>query len=449
MNIKQLLTQSQTTANISGWVRTCRSSSDQLGFCNINDGSCPNGLQIIITPPNMDFLQNVTIGCYVKCWGEIVPSPAKGQEYEMKLESYIIIGDVDETYPLSKTRIGLDKLRQIPHLRSRTSTFSSVFRIRSKLMKSVHDFYHDKGFLHLDPNIITINECEGGAGVFQVTEHDISKIKNYNSKKDHFCRPAYLTVSSQLQLEAMACSLGNVYTTNKSFRSEHSSSSKHVSEFTHLEIEMINNSNEDLMDNGRDLIKYCINRILEECYEDLVILNKFVSKGIIKKLQSILQLPFKRLSYTDAIEMCNKNKKLPKMKLGDDFSSAHEDWITNKLSAPVFVYNWPISVKSFYMKRIDNTNGLCECFDLLMPFGIGELIGGSMREDNYDKLCEMMDKKGVDRDALSFYTDLRKYGSCPHGGFGLGFDRLLMLITGIKNIKDVIPFPVFYKNCPV
>ena len=446
MSIKQLLSRDkELETSVCGWVRTCRSSGEGFGFCNINDGSCVSGLQIVITD-NSEFFHKVKTGSFIKCYGNLVLSPAKGQKYEMKLDRYELVGDVADDYPLSKTRIGLDKLRSICHLRARTNLFGSVFRIRSSLMKFIHDFYHSSGFLHLDPNIITCNECEGGAGVFQLTEQDIGKLKlngNYDWNRDHFSKAVYLTVSSQLQLEALACSLGNVYTVNKSFRSEHSSTNKHVSEFTHLEIEMIDVSINTLMSNGEHLIKYCIGRILYECNDDLLSLNKFASKGIIKRLENIYSSEFKKISYDEAVEFLNKSKL--KIKYGDDLSSEQENYITTKYDCPVFVYNWPIEIKSFYMKQLDS--GLCSSFDLLMPYGIGELIGGSMREDNYDKLCSMMVKKDVSLESLKFYTDLRKYGTCPHGGFGLGFDRLLMMMTGIKNIRDVIPFPISYKKC--
>ena len=362
MNIKTLFekTQAGDIINAYGWVRTTRTSGSTLGFCNINDGSNVSGLQIIVSSDNFneekidEFFKSVKIGCFLNCSGEMVESPAKGQKYEMMLHNYEIKGDVQEDYPLCKSKMNLDTLRNHIHLRNRTNTFGSVMRIRSSLMKILHDFYHERGFLHLDPNIITTNECEGGAGVFQVTENDLSNLDNlprmenhpfqmngsdvankigdafeilgtniknsaekikqddnapveeklghlvdcatnifdgvtnkvtkhvnemnkYDWSKDHFNCPTYLTVSSQLQLEALACSLGNVYTTNKSFRSEHSSTSKHVSEFTHLEIEMVNNSLDDLMDISEDMIKYSIQQIMERNMEDIENFAKEIS----------------------------------------------------------------------------------------------------------------------------------------------------------------------------
>ena len=472
MSIKQLYNELDTTNDfernykVYGWVRTCRTSSSILGFCNLNDGSNPEGLQIVISDKTMkqenldDFFKDVKTGVFINCIGKMIKSPAEGQKYEMQLEKFELTGKVDDSYPLSKTKMNLDTLRNYIHLRARTNTFGSIFRIRSSLMKYLHDFYHKRDFLHLDPNVITVNECEGGAGVFQLTEKDITNTsdlklvkdtKKYDWSTDHFCRPAYLTVSSQLQLETMACALGNVYTMNKSFRSEHSSTSKHVSEFTHLEIEMVNNTFDELMDIGESMIKYVINRLLNEKRSDMENLNKFISKGLIDKLIKLKENKFIKIKYKGVINeinediLINKNLKLSKLSDGDDLGSEHENYITQKYDTGVFVTHWPIAIKSFYMKQCGD--GTCESFDLLIPYGIGELIGASQREEDLDKLSNMMDQKEINKDDLSFYLDLRKYGTCPHGGFGLGFDRLLMLVTGMQNIKDVIPFPVYYKSC--
>ncbi len=449
-----------------GWVRTTRSSSHLLGFCNINDGSNVSGLQIVITPDNGmsqknidEFFKTVKIGCYLKCSGQLIRSPSQGQKFELQLNSYSIFGQVQDNYPLCKSRMNLETLRVHCHLRPRTNIYGSIFRIRSKLSKIIHDFFQDRDFLHLDPNIITINECEGGAGVFQITEKDIShpsdlKLKNnsqdYDWSTDHFGRPAYLTVSSQLQLEALACSLGKVYTLNKSFRSEHSATNKHLSEFTHLEIEIINNSFDDLMDIAEQMIKYSIQQVLILCKEDVENLNNFVSQGIIDRLNHVLNCQFIKIKYSSVIKSINqdikdKKIKLDLLKMGDDLGSEYENYLTEKYNCPVFVTHWPFEIKSFYMKQLDDDS--CESFDLLMPFGIGELIGASQREDDYDNLVSAMKKKNINLVDMDFYLDLRKYGSCPHGGFGLGFDRLLMFLTGIKNIRDVIPFPVYYKGC--
>jgi asparaginyl-tRNA synthetase len=277
--------------------------------------------------------------------------------------------------------------------------------------------------------------------------------ETYDWSKDHFGKPVYLTVSSQLQLEALAMSMGRVYTMNKSFRSEHSTTHKHVSEFTHLEIEQCFTSLKDLMDIAERFVKYVMNYVLENNQRDLEILegsakfNEGLDKKVLERYGSILGSSFIKITYKDAIELMTREpKKLSKLPIyGEDVSSEHEKYLTDHFGCPVFLTHWPSSIKSFYMKQLDD--GTCESFDLLMPYSVGELIGASQRETSYDKLVKMMDIKGVSREPLKFYTDLRKYGSCEHGGFGLGCDRLLMLLTGVHNIKDVIPFPVSYQNC--
>ena len=400
--------------NVNGWVRTCRTSEKGFGFCVINDGSNVKGLQLIISKNNLDeekvesFFKNIKTGSCIGVTGEIVESPAKGQSIELVVVDYTIHGDIDPKYPISKTKINLETMRNYCHLRTRTNAFGCIFRIRNSLSKAIHDFYQKHDFLHLDPNIVTINECEGGAGVFQVTEWNAKTTRDIPNKsgkilwkKDHFKRPAYLTVSSQLQLEALACSLGNVYTTNKSFRSEHSNTNKHVSEFTHLEIEMVFNEFEDLMDIGEDFIRYVIKYVLDNNKDDIDKLDSFLSKNLKQKLNHIYNSEFKRMKYKDIVEEIsndindNNTLNLSEIKYGDDLGSEHENYITKKYNTCVFVTHWPQEIKSFYMKQCDD--GTCESFDLLLPYGIGELIGASQREDNYEKLISSMKKKELKR----------------------------------------------------
>jgi asparaginyl-tRNA synthetase len=401
----------------------------------------------------------LSTGYSISISGKLVKSPAKGQDYELyvnSLDSLKIYGKVTDDYPLSKSKLPLDYLRKYAHLRGKTSSFSSIFRIRSSISHATHSFFHSRHFFHLNPNIITINECEGGAGVFQLTEKDLStcsfdqkeqKEQKWNWENDHFGKPPYLTVSSQLQLEALALSMGSVYTTNKSFRSEHSSTHKHLSEFEHLEIEDIFITLDDLMQIGEDYIKFVASYLLKECMDDISTLGKFVSKGLLERIQEIEKATFVRLSYKDAIRLLQEGGK--NAQYGDDLSSEFENYLTSHFNSPVFVTHWPSIIKSFYMKqgKDEDNREICENFDLLMPYHIGELIGGSMREDQYDVICKVMDERGVKKEPLSFYLDLRKFGSVPHGGFGLGFDRLCMMFTGMENIKDVVPFPVYYKHC--
>ncbi len=454
MMIKNVLLEKKQNIEICGWVLTMRQQKD-VSFIKLMDGSNSSGLQLVIDN-NKIICDNLTTGTSIKVKGNMIESPSKGQQYELQVEEIYILGQVDpETYPLSKGKLPLTYLRNYPHLRCRTVTFGSVFRIKSAITFATHLFFKENNYLHLDPNIMTVNECEGGAGVFQVTEKDITDItkleknketNNYDWSTDHFDKPVYLTVSSQLQLEALCCSLGAVYTTNKSFRSEHSSTNKHLSEFTHLEIENSFINLTDLMDISEKYIKFVGNYLLENNIEDLKSLDNFVSKGIIDKIRLLINNTFIRLDYNDAIDIINKSNII-KIKYGEDLSSECENYLTEYFeNTPVFVKNWPLTIKSFYMKQNED-NITCSNFDLLMPYKVGELIGGSMREDNLDKLLNMMRIKGVDPKPLEFYLDLRKYGTIPHGGFGLGLDRMCMLFTGMESIKDVVPFPVYYKNC--
>ena len=444
---------------VCGWIRTVRSSGNGFSFCSLNDGSTPDCLQIIVQKDNDedntfdDFYENATTGCALRVEGHLIESPAKGQFVELVASNIFLEGKVQDsnTYPIAKTKINLDTLRQICHLRPRTGIFGSIFRIRSMLTQATHQFYGSKGFLHLDPNVISINECEGGAGVFTVTELDHNQDKKADWKEDHFGKRAFLTVSSQLQLEALACAMGSVYTTNKSFRSEHSLTSKHVSEFTHLEIEQCFTDFKDLMDVGEEYIKFVIEYVIQNGIKDLLNLAKVGTPDLVERLNMIYQSTFHRMTYHQAIQEIQddlKNKVIKmkvRPKVGDDLGTEHENYLTQKYGKPVFVTHWPLEIKSFYMKQC--SNGTCESFDLLMPYGVGELIGASQREDDYQKLIDIMEKKGIDRAPLEFYLDLRKYGTCQHGGFGLGMDRFLMLLTGMSSIKDVIPFPVYYTSC--
>ena len=443
---------------IKGWINQYRCQSEII-FFNILDGTTCNGIQVVLLESENEELfekmKSLNIGCYVKLTGKVIESPAKGQEYEFKPEKIVEVGTCDTvTYPLKKST-KLLKLRQMAHHRAKTKVFGCVYRIRNTLSFETHKFYQQERFLHLDPNVITTNECEGGAGVFTVTElmsnipKDLSNLVKFEN--DHFKKQTYLTVSSQLQLEAIACGMGNCYTTNKSFRSEHSLTNKHVSEFTHLEIEMIDCKNEELMSIGEQYIRHIIKAVYENNKKDIEELSKFVSKGLNERFNELLDMKFYRKTYDECINLINAYSDIS-CEYGEDLSSEMEEFLTSHFRGAVFVYNWPSSIKSFYMKQKtengeNDTVPLCENFDLLLPYGIGELIGGSMREHREELLLAMMDIKGVPREGLEWYIDLRRYGSVPHGGFGLGMDRLLMLVTGMTNIKDVIPFPVYYQNC--
>lgn len=429
---------------LNGWVQTIRNQKE-FSFIKLNDGSTPTSVQLVINNNS----KKINTGTSLNVKGLVVESPGDGQAFEVQVQELNVYGDCNpDEYPLAKGKLPLVYLRSYAHLRFRTNTFGSVFRIKDAIMYATHIFFHENNYLHLDPNIITINECEGGAGVFQVTENDICNItkqNKYDWSKDHFCEPVYLTVSSQLQLEAISCGMGAVYTTNKSFRSEHSNTNKHLSEFIHLEIENSFIDLKDLMNIGEKYVKFVGNYLLKNKIDDLKNLDNFISKGIIDRIINLINKDFIRIDYIKAIELLNKSNI--KIEFGEDLNSEAENFLTEYYeNTPVFVSNWPISIKSFYMKQNDD-NVTCANFDLLMPYKVGELIGGSMREENLNKLLNMMKIKNVSPEPLNFYLDLRKFGTVPHGGFGLGLDRLCMLFTNIENIKDVVPFPNSYQNC--
>lgn len=454
----------------SGWIKTIRKQAAII-FIAINDGSDAKNIQIVVEPqqfasPELEEIIALSTGSAIQVTGIYLKSPSAGQLFEIQAQRIKSYGPItDKSYPIAKTKLGIDFLRTLPHLRSRTNFFSSINRIRHQMMKATHDFFDGEGFLYLDPNILTINECEGGAGVFTVSELFDTKIStipvdksgNIDWSKDHFGKRVYLTVSSQLHLEALALSMGRVYTTNKSFRSEHSLTNKHVSEFSHLEIEQCFTNFEDLMVIAQKYVRYVMKQVYERCGEDLAQLVKvgtigksdFIERDFLQRYEYCLDATkaWQRFKYKDAIDLLQAHtSKLtgPPPTFGEDINTECEKFLTEHFGGPVFLTHWPLSIKSFYMKQLDN--GTCESFDLLMP-GVGELIGASQREENYDKLMVQMNRKGVSPSGLEFYTDLRKFGTAPHGGFGLGLDRFLMFMTGMKNIKDVIPYPVYYTSC--
>jgi len=450
---------------VRGWLLTKRAQKE-ITFININDGSCPQGLQLVLQSTLFDNLVDFTIGCSLEATGKIVEtykslsntSPEKIPLYEMQCSKLVLIGTCDtETYPFAKTKLSLEYLRKFSHIRGRTSTYGSIFRLRSQIMLEMHKYLGgNEEFLFLNPPIITRGDCEGGGGVFQLTEKDLSvisptQLNKFDWVQDHFSQPVYLTVSSQLQLEALACSLGRVYTTNKSFRAEHSTTHKHLSEFEHLEVEACYVNLSELMDIAENLIKNIGQNILNTCIDDIKNLEKFISPNLSARLVHITTSKYIRTSYGDAIKLLQRLRTELKLETdiidGMDLNSEMESALTTHYDAPVFVYDWPFEIKAFYMKRSDTNPTLCKNFDLLMPYKVGELIGGSIREDSYEKITEVVALRKMNVDPIQYYLDLRKFGSVPHGGFGLGLDRLVMLMTGMDNVKDVVPFPIQYKSC--
>jgi asparaginyl-tRNA synthetase len=470
---------------IQGWVRDFRSQTDNA-FVSVYDGSTSETFQLVCSRDktvNFDLLENLR-GASVKATGIVIKSHAKGQLIEMVCDTIELVGLVqDKNSIILAKSVQLETLRGFQHLRPRFRSFGWIYKIRSTLLKHIHHFFHSNRFYNLDPNIITTSDCEGAGEVFTITtinsnelvkraeSNYISKIANYNEQEstfvsetnvyeqDFFRKQAYLTVSSQLQLEALASGLSRVYTLNPSFRAEKSKTKRHLGCFTHLEWEIAFIDIVQLMDFSESLVRYVITQTLSECTKEYEELNKFVSKGIIEKLQNVISSPFERITYDKAIELIglyrNQILKLYQKEItqadipvwGDDLGSYCEKYICDYVyKKPVFVYNYPIELKSFYMKA--NPDGkTCQAVDLLCP-QLGELIGSSIREDSWEKLIERMDAKSMDKSKLDWYTSLRKNSSVQTGGAGLGFDRLVnfcCLIDG--NIRDVVPFPVSFEEC--
>lgn len=449
---------------ISGWVRDLRIQTN-MAFMTLYDGSCYNNLQIIINKDNIpdifNSLENLRGGC-ITIIGNIIKSPAKEQLLEMQCTNIKNINIVtDKSSLLLAKKVQLDTLRHHQHIKSRFKSYQYIYKIRSTLLKNIHKFFEDNRFYNLDPNIITTSDCEGAGEAFTITTIDSLSNTNLEDKykKDFFEKHAFLTVSSQLQLEALTSGLSRVYTLNPSFRAEKSKTKRHLACFTHLEWEIAFIDINQLMDFSENLLKTIVSKTLQECHMEYSELNKFLSKGIQNKLKNIIDNDFKRISYCEAINIIqdNKNKILKKYKneitldmipkWGDDLGSYCERFIAEEIyNKPIFVYNYPKDLKSFYMKLNDD-NKTVQAVDLLLP-NLGELIGSSIREENYDKLIKLMNDKNMDKSKLEWYTELRNNGTFFHGGAGLGFDRLVNFCTLMDgNIRDVVPFPVAYQEC--
>ena len=447
---------------INGWVRDFRQQTENA-FISLHDGSTGEILQIICSNSildNFSELENMRGAC-IQVTGNVIKSPAKGQLIELVASNIKVLGDVqDKRSILLAKNVQLDTLRSYQHLRPRFRTFGYIYKIRSTLLKNIHTFFHANNFYNIDPNIITTSDCEGAGEVFTITTLDLNKNNaEDNYKNDFFSKQAFLTVSSQLQLEALAAGLSRVYTLNPSFRAEKSKTKRHLACFTHLEWEIAFIDIDDLMNFSEGLLKYVIGSTLNDCSYEYTELDKFISKGIIDKLNGFIHCNFARVSYDKALEIIteNKNQILKKFakeisindipKWGDDLGSYCERFICEDIyKKPTFVYNYPRELKSFYMK-INDDGKTVQGVDLLIP-GLGELIGSSIREENYDKLCNEMVRREMEQDKLQWFIDLRKNSTFEHGGAGLGFDRLVNMCTLMDgNIRDVVPFPVAFQEC--
>ena len=439
---------------VSGWVKTLRDSKN-FGFIELNDGSFFNNVQIVFDNnlSNFEEIRKLSISSSIIVTGKVVKTENTKQPFEIHAGEIEIFNQADLDYPLQKKRHSFEYLRTISHLRPRTNTFNAVFRVRSVLSFAIHKFFQERGFVYVHTPIITGSDCEGAGEMFRVTTMDMQNLpKAENGKVDYtqdfFGKESHLTVSGQLDVETFAHAFRNVYTFGPTFRAENSNTVKHAAEFWMIEPEICFADLQDDMDLAEDMIKYIISYVLENAPEEMEFFNKFIDTGLFDRLHNVLNSDFGRITYTDAIKELEKNNdnfEYP-VHWGTDIQTEHERYLSEKIfGKPVFVTDYPKDIKAFYMKQ--NPDGkTVAATDLLVP-GIGEIIGGSQREDDFEKLDKRLEELGLNKDDYWWYMDLRRYGSCVHSGFGLGFERMMMYLTGMQNIRDVLPFPRTPKNC--
>jgi asparaginyl-tRNA synthetase len=442
--------QPDESVTIKGWVRTKRELKE-FTFIEVNDGSFLANLQIVLNPDLPDhntILKQINTGTSVEVSGILVPSLGKGQRIELKASSVIVYGDADPaTYPLQKKRHSFEFLRTIGHLRSRTNTIGAVFRVRNACARAIHQFFQERGFLWIHSPIITASDCEGAGELFTVTSLNLNNIPQTKAgevdfSQDFFGRKAYLTVSGQLQAEVMAMAFRDVYTFGPTFRAENSNTSRHLAEFWMVEPEMAFCDLHGDMDLAEEFLKYIFKSVLDNCPEDMEFFNERIDNSVLATAENIINNEFQRITYTDAIALLEKAERQFDYPVtwGLDLQSEHERYLAEELfKKPVIVTNYPVGIKAFYMRMNDDKKTVA-AMDVLAP-KIGEIIGGSQREERLDILQKRMESQGINPEDLSWYLDLRRYGTVPHAGFGLGFERLVQFITGMGNIRDVIPFP--------
>jgi len=425
---------------IEGWVRTRRDSKG-FSFLELNDGSCLTSIQVVVDAGTSGYeaIQKFTTGAAAVIEGRLVASPGAGQKWEVRATRIELVGEAEASYPLQKKGHSLEYLRTIAHLRPRSNLFGAVFRVRSRLAYAVHQFFQERDFVYVHTPIITASDCEGAGEMFRVTA-----LKGNIDEKpaaDFFGKPTYLTVSGQLEGETFACALSNIYTFGPTFRAENSNTARHAAEFWMIEPEMAFCDLQGDMDLGEEFVKAMARHTLEHCAEDLGLFAKFVDKGVRERLQFVVERPFQRVPYTEAIEVLKKTGKAFEypVEYGLNLQSEHERFLTEEhFKSPVTVFDYPREIKPFYM-RLNDDSKTVTAMDVLVP-GIGEVIGGSQREERRDQLRENMRFQKLREEDYGWYLDLRRYGTVPHAGFGLGFERLLMFLTGVANIRDVIPF---------
>ncbi len=435
-----------------GWIRTLRQSKD-FSFIELNDGSCLANIQVIVDSSiaNYSEIVHLSTGAAIAVTGKLVESPGKGQKWEIQATTIEIVGHAPDDYPLQKKRHTDEYLRTIAHLRPRSNKYGAIFRMRSRLSQAIHDFYQSRDFKWIHTPIITGSDCEGAGEMFRVTTLDLENVPTQggrvNFDADFFGKEANLTVSGQLSVETFCTSLGDVYTFGPTFRSENSNTSRHMAEFWMIEPEMAFADLQDDMQLGQAFVQYLVRFTMEACSEDLELFAKFVDKNLMNTLENIVNNDFVRLPYTEAISILEKSGQQFEYEVawGKDLQSEHERFLTEQhFKQPVIVYDYPKDIKAFYMRMNDDEKTVA-AMDILVP-AIGEIIGGSQREERHDVLARRINELGFDEADYWWYLDTRKYGTVPHAGFGLGFERLLMLVSGISNIRDVIPFPRTPRN---
>ena len=444
-----------TDISVGGWVRSVRDSKS-FGFIVLNDGSAFDTLQIVYHDhmPNFAEISKLNVGSAIIVKGKLVPTPEAKQPFEVQAEEIAVEGASTPDYPLQKKRHTLEFLRTMPHLRERTNTFQAVFRVRSLCAFAIHQFFQERGFVYVHTPLITASDCEGAGEMFQVTTLDLDRLAKgtpdgkVDYTKDFFGKQAFLTVSGQLNVEPFAAAFRNVYTFGPTFRAEKSNTTRHAAEFWMIEPEMCFADLSDTMDVEEAMLKYIIQYVLDHAPEEMKFFDSFIEKGLLARLEGILKHEFGRITYTEAVELLQKHNDQFENKViwGCDLQTEHERYLTEQIyKKPVFVTDYPKDIKAFYMKL--NPDGkTVAAVDCLVP-GVGEIMGGSQREDDYEKLVARMEELHLDPAAYQFYLDLRKYGSVRHSGFGLGFERAVMYLTGMQNIRDVLPYPRTVGSC--
>ena len=452
--IKDYEKYSDKEVEVGGWIKNSRFSKN-VGFVELNDGTFFNPVQIVVGKDNEDFekCEKLKLSSAIIVIGKLVLTPNSKQPFEIQAEKIIVEGESTDDYPLQKKRHTFEFLRTILHLRPRTNTFNAVFRVRSRLAFAIHKFFNERGFVYVHTPIITGSDAEGAGEMFRVTTLDLDNIPkdddgNVDFSQDFFSKSTNLTVSGQLQAEAYALAFRNVYTFGPTFRSEHSNTPRHAAEFWMMEPEICFADLDDVCNLAEDMVRYIIKDVMENCEEEIKFFNSFVDKNLIERLTKVANKSFKKLTYTEAVEILQKSgeKFEYPVEWGMDLQTEHEKYLSEKVvDGPVFVTDYPKEIKAFYM-RLNDDNKTVAATDLLVP-GIGELIGGSQREERYEFLDKKMNELGFNKEEYKWYLDLRKYGGVKHGGFGLGFERMVMYMTGMSNIRDVIPFPRTVGHC--